>query len=154
MESDRYIIDVDQLDVCNTATPSTAHVIPSTTAEHSSSDHIVSLSNRVSRNNHMIPHSSRAIPSTAHMIRTGVHMSNRRSSGDIIKLLGKTPPTHSSHVISTDDHVSSASDVITAQSGLVQFMGLLGHPCIIECCYIHLVLTPAAHTLNHVWAGS
>ena len=85
LDSDRYIIDVDQLDCsvggANPATPTVAHVTSSISdgyPDPSTSDHMIPISD------HVIPVSD--------------HVTTPRSGGDIIKLLRMT---------SSKDHMTS-----------------------------------------------
>ena len=84
LDSDRYIIDVDQLD-CN---------------------HVGGAADQINRNSatptkaHVMPSTSDANPPTSdHMIPVSDHVTTPRSGGDIIKLLGMTS--------SSNDHVTS-----------------------------------------------
>ena len=81
LDSDRYIIDVDQLDCSvgganhmggNPATPTLAHVTSSSSDDTSTSDHVIPISD---------------------------HVTTPRSGGDIIKLL---------RMASSKDHMTSS----------------------------------------------
>ena len=90
LDSDRYIIDVDQLDCDvggadqisrNSATPTKAHVISCTSdANPPTSDHVIPVSD---------------------------HMTTPRSGGDIIKLLGMTSSNDHGTSCPTGDSYSS-----------------------------------------------
>jgi len=119
LESDHYIIDVEQLENVGGAP-----VTPAAAAAHvisSSSNHIIPTSVCVTRNAHkilnsahMMPTSSHVISTSAHVNPTSSHMISRRSGGDIIKLLKMTSPAD--HAIPSNDHVTSSFDVSATPS--------------------------------------
>ena len=98
LESDRYIIDVDQLD-----NEGVAPTTPLATVITSSSAHIIPM---VTRSASMFPRSAHMIPTEAYN-QNNSHMIPRRSGDDIIKLLNMTSP--SDHMTNSATHPSSRS---------------------------------------------
>ena len=96
LDSDRYIIDVDQLDFsvgganCNSATPTIAPASKDL-YKPSTSDHMTLVSD--------------------HMIPVKDHVTTPRSGGDIIKLLRMTSSTD--HMTSSTNHMTSSIDHMT-----------------------------------------
>ena len=98
LESDHYIIDVDQL--VNEGVAPTTPFCPVVT---SSSAHMIPM---VTRSASMFPRSAHMIPTEAHN-QNNSHMIPRRSGDDIIKLLNMTSP--SDHMTNSATHPSSRS---------------------------------------------
>jgi len=102
LESDRYIIDVDQLeDVGGAPVPP---AVAAVNVISSSSNHMVPMSGHLTKNVH-------TMPTNAHMISTSSHMTSRRSGGDIIKLLKMTSPDNH-----PSNYTTSSFDVGTTPS--------------------------------------
>lgn len=106
LESDRYIIDVDQLEDVGGAPVPPAVVAVNVIS--SSSNHMVPMGGRMTKNIHITP-------TNAHMIPTSSHVTSRRSGGDIIKLLKiKSPDKHLSNYVTSSFDVGTT---LSSQSG-------------------------------------
>ena len=103
LDSDRYIIDIDQLDCSvggadtissSSATPTIAHLVSST------KDHVIPIRNHVmSTKDHVTPIRDQVIPMRDHVTPISDHVTTPRSGGDILKLL---------RMKSSNDYTSSA----------------------------------------------